>query len=123
MTRRTTAIARLEEHPNLAEVLGVLAQLAHVGDADLPRLAEAWTNNSAVAEARDKALSPDSPLVLEALAAFEALTSLFEDDLAGEAAYVTVDPAVTSTALKAIRDAIAGAYAQPCPRQAATTPC
>jgi hypothetical protein len=110
---RRTFISALEEHPNLAEVLGVLAQLAHVGDADLPRLAEAWNNNGAVADARDKALSPDSPLVLEALAAFEALSSLFEEDLAGEAAYVTVDPAVTSTALKAIRDAIAGAYAQP----------
>ena len=106
-------IETLEEHPNLDEVLGVLAQLAHVADADLPRLADAWVNNTAVAEARDKALSPDSPLVLEALSAFEAVSSLFEDDLAGEAAYVTVDPAVTSTALKAVRDAIAGAYAQP----------
>jgi hypothetical protein len=100
---RRPFIESLEEHPNLEEVLGVLAQLAHVADADLP----------ALAEARDKALSPDSPLVLEALAAFEAVTSLFEDDIAGEAAYVTVDPAVTNTALKAVRDAIAGAYARP----------
>ena len=111
MARRT--VERLEDHPNLDEVLGVLAQLAHVADADLPRLAEAWTNDAAVAEARDKALSPDSPLVLEVLAAFEALAALFEDDLLGEAAYVTVDPAVTTTALKAVRDAIAGAYAKP----------
>lgn len=111
MARRT--VERLEEHPNLDEVLGVLAQLAHVADDDLPRLAEAWTNHPAVADARDKALSPDSPLVLEVLAAFEALAALFEDDLLGEAAYVTVDPAVTSTALKAVRDAIAGAYAKP----------
>jgi hypothetical protein len=110
---RRTYISALEEHPNLEEVLSVLAQLAHIGDVELPRLADAWVNNAAVAEARDKSLCPDSPLVLEALAAFEALTSLFEDDLAGEAAYVTVDPAVTTTALKAIRDAIAGAYAQP----------
>ena len=110
---RRPFIQALEEHPNLEEVLGVLAQLAHVSDADLPRLADAWSNHVAVAEARDKALSPDSPLVLEALAAFEAVGSLFEDDLAGEAAYVTVDPGVTSTALKAVRDAIAGAYAKP----------
>ncbi|MCW2545042.1 MAG: hypothetical protein JWM40_2594 [Frankiales bacterium] len=110
---RRTYVRTLEEHPNLEEVLSVLAQLAHVADSDLPKLAEAWCNTTGVADARDKALSPDSPLVLEALAAFEALGSLFADDLAGEAAYVTVDPAVTSTALKAVRDAIAGAYAQP----------
>jgi hypothetical protein len=110
---RRPVIDTLEAHPNLSEVLGVLAQLAHVTDADLPKLAEAWANTTAIAAARDKALSPDSPLVVEVLAAFEALAALFEDDLAGEAAYVTVDPAVTSTALKAVRDAVAAAYAQP----------
>jgi hypothetical protein len=110
---RRGVIDRLEEHPNLSEILGVLAQLAHITDAELPQLAEAWGNNAAVAAARDKALSPDSPLVLEVLAAFDAVASLFADDLLGEAAYVTVDPLVTTTALKALRDAIAGAYAKP----------
>lgn len=110
---RRTFVSALEEHPNLEEVLSVLAQLAHIGDADLQQLADAWCNHAALAEARDKALSPDSPLVLEALAAFDAVSSLFQDDLAGEASYVTVDPAVTSTALKAVRDAIAAAYARP----------
>jgi hypothetical protein len=114
MARRTQApLTRLEDHPNLAEVLGVLSQLAHVEDAALPRLAEAWTNNQAIAAARDRALSPDSPLVLEVLAAFEAVSALFADDLLGEAAYVSVDPQVTTTALKAVRDAIAAAYAKP----------
>lgn len=113
MGRRSSPIARLEEHSNLGEILGVLGQLAHVADEDLPRLARAWVNNPAVADARDKALCPDSPLVLEVLAAFDAVQSLFADDLAGEAAYVTIDPSVTSTALKAVRDAIAGAYAKP----------
>jgi hypothetical protein len=111
MARRT--VDRLEDHPNLGDILGVLAQLAHVADRDLPLLADAWTNNSAVAAARDRALSPDSPLVLEVLAAFEAVAALFEDDLRGEAAYLTVDPTITSTALKAVRDAIAGSYARP----------
>jgi hypothetical protein len=110
---RRQAISTLEAHPNLGEVLGVLAQLAHVADADLPKLAHAWTNTNAGAEARDKALSPDSPLVVEVLAAFEAMAALFEDDLIGEAAYVTVDPAITSTAMKALRDAVAAAYARP----------
>ena len=110
---RRAPLTRLEDHPNCSEVLGVLAQLAHVSDEDLVQLADAWFNNPTVAAARDKALSCDSPLVLEVLAAFEAVSSLFADDLAGEAAYVTVDVSVTTTALKAVRDAIAGAYARP----------
>ena len=113
MGRHTTTVSRLEEHPNLAEVLGVLAQLAHVGDDHLVALADAWVNSPALAEARDRALSPDSPLVVEVLAAFDALTALFADDLAGEADYVVVDSAVTIRALKAVRDAIAASYARP----------
>ena len=38
--RRSTAIVSLDDHPNLSEVLGVLAQLPHVSDRDLPRLAK-----------------------------------------------------------------------------------
>ncbi len=110
---RRTTIRRLEEHPNLPEVLGVLAQLAQVADEDLPRLANAWTNDAFVAQARNTALSPDSPLVCEVLSAFEAVSALFEDDLRGEASYVTVPPAVASLALKAVRDAIAAVYARP----------
>ena len=113
MGRRAGVIDRLEDHPNLPEVLGVLAQLAHITDDDLPRLAAGWTNTVAVAAARDTALSPDSPLVCEVLAAFDALSALFADDLAGEAPYLTVAPKVVSTALKAVRDAVAAAYARP----------
>jgi hypothetical protein len=113
MARRPGVIDRLEDHPNLPEVLGVLAQLAHVSDDDLPRLAAGWTNTVAVAAARDTALSPDSPLICEVLAAFDALAALFADDLAGEAPYLVVTPDVVSTALKAVRDAIAAAYARP----------
>lgn len=109
---RATTITRLEEHPNLDEVLGVLAQLAHVADADLPRLAQAWRNSPTAAAARARALDPDSPLVCEVLAAFDAVTALFEDDIAG-APWTTVDPEVAITALKAVRDAIAAAYARP----------
>ena len=113
MLKRIGTVERLEEHPNLREVLGVLAQLAHIADEHLPALADAWVNDNVVVAARDKALSPDSPLVVEVLSAFEAVGALFDDDLRGEAVYVTVDPAVTSRALKAIRDAIAAAYAKP----------
>jgi hypothetical protein len=54
--RRTAEIVSLDEHPNLPEILGVLAQLAHVSDADLPRLAKAWHNTVFLAEARARAL-------------------------------------------------------------------
>lgn len=111
--RAGTTIAVLAEHPNLGEILGILAQLAHVRDDELPLLADAWANTIGVAEARDRALSPDSPLVLEALAAFEAVSALFDDDLRADAPYITVASDVTTTALKAVRDAIAAAYAQP----------
>lgn len=104
---------RLEDHPNLDEVLGVLAQLGHISDEDLPRLATAWCNDEFIAAARSKALSPDSPLVCEVLAAFEAVSALFEDDLRGNLPYVTVLPGTATTALKAVRDAVAAAYARP----------
>jgi hypothetical protein len=113
MGRRRANITSLDQHPNLTEILGVLAQLPHIADGDIPRLADAWHNTVAVADARAHALLPDSPLVLEVLACFEALVALFDDDLTGDADYVTVPPAVTSTALKAVRDAIAAAYARP----------
>ena len=111
-------VAHLEEHPNLPEILGVLAQLAHISDEDLPRLADQWCNGPSLTVAREKALAPDSPLVLEVLGAFDSVAALFADDLIGEAAYLTVEPAVTIRALKAVRDAIAGAYARPVLRRA-----
>lgn len=113
MARRPAVIQRLEDHPNLTEVLGVLAQLAHISDDDLPRLATAWQNPLPAAAARARALSPESPLVCEVLAAFDALGALFADDLAGDAAYLVVEPDVVATALKAVRDALAAAYALP----------
>lgn len=110
---RTMPITHLEDHPNLQEILGILAQLPHIADADLPPLAKHWRNTAYIADARANALGPDSPLVLEVLACFEAVVALFEDDLAGEAEYVTIAPQVTTTALKAVRDALAAAYARP----------
>lgn len=110
---RALPVRRLEDHPNLPEVLGVLAQLTHIGDAHLTALADAWVNSPALSQARDRALGPESPLVLDVLGAFDALSELFADDLRGEAEYVVVDCAVTVRALKAVRDALAGAYARP----------
>lgn len=115
---RQRTIDSLDGHPNLTEILGVLAQLPHVTDADLIALAAAWHNTVPVADARSRALGADSPLILEVLATFDAVQALFAIDVAGGADYPTVDPAVATTALKAIRDAIAAAYARPVLRRA-----
>jgi hypothetical protein len=111
--RKSASIVSLDVHPNLPEILGVLAQLPHISDSDLGRLADSWHNTVFLAEARARALDPDSPLVLEVLAAFEAVQSLFADDVSGEPDYVDLEPEVAAVALKAIRDAIAAAYARP----------
>lgn len=115
---RQRTIDSLDRHPNLTEILGVLAQLPHVTDADLIELAAAWHNTVPVADARSRALTADSPLIVEVLATFDAVQDLFAVDLTGGADYPTVDPDVATTALKAIRDAIAAAYARPMLRRA-----
>jgi hypothetical protein len=111
--RRTAVIETLDAHPNLSEVLGVLAQLPHITDNELVRLADAWHNTVGLAEARARALDPDCPLILEVLAAFEAVQSLFADDVDGDKEYLEIESAVVTVALKAVRDAVAAAYARP----------
>ena len=111
--RRTAVIETLDEHPNLPEILGVLAQLPHITDSDLARLADAWQNTVGLAEARARALDPDCPLILEVLAAFEAVQALFADDIAGNDDFLNVEAEIATVALKAIRDAVAAAYARP----------
>jgi hypothetical protein len=107
---RRRPITALDDHPNVAEISGMIARLPHIPDTDLPHLAGAWTNSVVVADARARALEPDSPLVFEVLAAFDAVQAMWADDLAGRGA---VDAAVVSAAMKAVRDALAGAYARP----------
>ena len=99
-------IDRLEEHPNLPAILGVLAQLPHIADADLSRLAGVrgeTRNTVSVAEARQRALS----------AVFEVISALFADDIAGGPNYIENDPTVTAVALHAVRDAVTAVHAQP----------
>lgn len=117
MRRNRSRPATLEQHPNAGEIAGVLSRLSSIGDSELRALADAWRNDAELSTARDLALSPDSPLVLEVLAAFEAVASLFEDDLRGEASWIRTSPTTTTTALKAVRDAIAAAYARPALRR------
>ncbi|HEU0132659.1 MAG TPA: hypothetical protein VFQ85_16870 [Mycobacteriales bacterium] len=109
----SVTITSTETHPHCAEILGVLAQIVHLDDEGLRRLALAWQDTADVSRARDKALQPDTPLILEVLSAFDSLAGLFADDLAGTAAYITLPAPTTALALKAVRDAIAAAYARP----------
>lgn len=112
--RRTTAtIESLDVHPNAPEIKAILSWLPCIPDSALPRLAHAWHNTTLLAEARSRALEPDSPLVVEVLACFETVQSLFADEIRGGEEYLTVDPDITADALKAIRDAIAAAYGRP----------
>jgi hypothetical protein len=111
--RTTTTIGSLDAHPNATEIRGILSRLPCISDAELPALAQAWHNTTLLAEARRRSLEPDSPLVLEVLACFDTVQSLFAEELHGGASYLTIEPTVTSTALKGVRDAIAAAYARP----------
>lgn len=108
MTHRL--IGFLDEHPNSTEIAGVVSRLPHIADDDLPGLAAAWRNSVFVAEARARALQPDSPLIFDVLSAFDAVQDLWGDELAG---LTDLDAAMVSTALKAVRDGIAAAYARP----------
>jgi hypothetical protein len=112
--RSSVQITSTETHPNVVEILGVLSQMVHLDDQTMSRLAHAWDGTSPlVATARDRALSPESPLVCEALAALDSVSYLFADELAGTESYITLPAPVSALALKAVRDAIAAAYARP----------
>lgn len=111
--RGSVVISALDGHPNALEILSITSQLPCITDLGLAELAGAWQNTSELAEARRHALEPDSPLVFDALAAFETVQVIFAEEIRGDEDYLTVEPEVASTALKAVRDAIAGAYARP----------
>lgn len=111
--RGSVVISTLEAHPNALEILSITSQLGCITDLALAELSRAWQNTSELAEARRHALEPESPLVFDALAAFETVQVIFAEEIRGGEDYLTVEPEVASTALKAIRDAIAGAYARP----------
>jgi hypothetical protein len=112
-TRPSRPISSLAEHPNAAEVRAVLARIPEMTDTQLEHLAGSWHDTPELATARDRALSADSPLVLDVLAAFEAVDDLFADDLAGRPWAAPLPRTRVRLALKAVRDALAAAYAQP----------
>ncbi|HWB67070.1 MAG TPA: hypothetical protein VG708_09615 [Mycobacteriales bacterium] len=111
--RARVVVQSLDAHPNRAEITGILARLPHIPDPDVQRMAAAWANPPEIAEARQHALQPTSPLVIDALAAFDLAQALFAEDLVGGHDYLTVEPGTVVLALKAIRDAIAGSFARP----------
>src|SRR5690348_1310519 len=76
-------ISSLDAHPNALEILAITSQLPCIVDSDLTAMAAAWHNTTMLAEARRRALEPDSPMVLEALARFETVQVLFAEELRG----------------------------------------
>src|SRR5438132_1143576 len=83
--KRTTEIVALDEHPNLPEILGVLAQLAHVSDADLPRLAKAWHNTVFLAYARPVLSRTEHSALMAAWRAVYPIDLVEEPDLGDRA--------------------------------------
>ena len=108
-----TVIDHLEDHPDLPVIMDVLSRLTLVDGSQLAGLAAAWRNDSRTSRWRDLALSPDSPLIMEVLHAFDTITELYADDVAGTSGYLTVPGPVAARGVKAIRDALAAAYAKP----------
>ena len=102
-------ITSLDEHPNAAEINAILGRVDRLEAGELCSLARAWAKDPAIAAARSKSLQPDSPLILDVLCAFEMVSEVYAEALAGR----TQDAPVTTLALKAVRDAIAAAYARP----------
>jgi hypothetical protein len=121
--RRQAVVTSLEFHPNLSEIVRVLNRIRGLTDRDVARLAGAWRDSSYLAVARDHALAPDSPLVIDVLHAFDCVDAVFDGELgarevpdaamASESFTTALKPQVVSNALKAIRDALAAAYARP----------
>ena len=108
-----TTYRTIHEHPNASVIRDVIARVPAITDSQLAALAESWRDSLDIASARAAALSADGPLVLEALAAFDALTEVFADDLAGKPWAPPLQRGMIRIALKAVRDAIAAAYARP----------
>ncbi len=116
-------IDALDTHPNLAEILAIMERLSTLRDRDLARLAGAWHDSAHLARARNRALAPDAPLILDVLIAFERAEVLISDDSRRDRERLPADDLgrfsadlpdeVLRTALKAIRDALAAAYAWP----------
>lgn len=105
---RRRPVTELVQHPNLEEITGIVGQIPLLGPDDLHLLGEVWQNTTEVANARERALSPDCPLVLDVLRTFESISANFHETLAD-----ADDPEMVSTGLKALRDAVAGAFARP----------
>jgi hypothetical protein len=114
-----TTFRTLTEHPNASVIRDVIARVPQISDRQLVALAETWRDSLEIASARAAALAADGPLVIDALAAFDAVAEVFADDLAGKPWAAPVQRSVVRIALKAVRDAIAAAYARPVlhPRQ------
>jgi hypothetical protein len=111
--RSSVVISSLEAHPNALEILAISSRMPCITDSELSALALAWENTSELGEARRHALEPDCPLIFDALSRFETVQVLFAEEIRGGEDYLGVEPDVASTALKAVRDAIAAAYARP----------
>lgn len=101
-------VTELVQHPNLEEITGIVGQIPLLGADDLYLLGEVWTNTTEVANARNRALDPDCPLVVDVLRTFDSISDTFRQTVAD-----ADDTQVAGAGLKALRDAVAGSFAKP----------
>jgi hypothetical protein len=126
--RRFVAFSCLDQHPNRVEIRAIMARVPSLSNRELSRLAYGWRDNSFLASARDHALSPAAPLILEVLTAFDQIDAaifdgdpdtallgetLEEDPASAHGLGTALKPQLANAAVKAIRDALAAAYARP----------
>jgi hypothetical protein len=109
LLRRPAPVTDLVHHPNAATITEVIRSLDLLNERHVYALARAWHNDTSLSCARALALDPDSPLVLDVLRTFDQITSLGVRD----GTYAHLPVATVRTALHALRDAVAAAYAQP----------
>jgi len=105
---RRRPVTELVSHPNLDEITGIVGQIPLLDVDDLRLLGESWSNTTEAAQARARALDPECPLVVDVLRTFESITTTFRDTVAESDC-----PELAGSGLKALRDAVAGAFARP----------
>ncbi|MBX5446977.1 MAG: hypothetical protein IRZ27_00455 [Acidothermus cellulolyticus] len=116
--RPVVRVASLDEHPNRGEILAIRRRATMLREREITGLARLWRNTPYLAAIRARALSVDAPLVVDVLHDFATIEQAFDEVLTQPQAIArvssaTLHPTIVETALKAVRDALAAAYAQP----------
>ena len=108
-----SVITSLTDHPNVHEICGIIMQIDGLSEGDLQVLSRNWRSSSIAGEARDRALTLDTPLIIQLLATMSDVNKelLPADPVLSRFAHV--DNVLVKAARNAIFDALAAEFAQP----------